>query len=226
MTTKDYPASEGTQSESAGEDAYSRIYPAEAAQYYRKVFDLFVEEFSKTGRVVTNRAHSWIGFTVPLEEVPHLVLGPLWDSKWAMEQSPGRTRSHAAVRFNTPILGWFCLYNYSHQAWRITNHGMRGNIPTLPSNVAIRRSALRSLCVTGQTKIELSFHESELGEIDFLGLRSLILEVQFGCPVTWPVAPWTKDNWHYSWTEKGLRYMNARHKRLEEEKTNRQRRAA
>jgi hypothetical protein len=76
--------------------AYSRNYGAEASKNYRRVFDFFVSKFSESGPVFPNQKHSWIGFTVPLEKVPHLVLGERWDSHWTLE------RQHSDFRLVLP----------------------------------------------------------------------------------------------------------------------------
>jgi hypothetical protein len=215
MLHENIPCSREKQSQSTGEDAYSRIYGAEASQYYRRVFDLFVSKFSESGPVVTNLKHSWIGFTVPLWDAPELTIGTLWESRWTLENHIYQPKKRMDDSFgpDTEILGWFCLYNYAHRAWRISNHGMQGNLPALPANVTIRRRWISNLSISGESKIELSFHESEIPEIDFKGLRKLVLDVFFGASVSWPIAPWTEDNWHYSWTGKGWEYMMVRERR-------------
>jgi hypothetical protein len=199
------------------EDAYHSKDEIEANRYWRRISDRMTIALSEGGtrQVITNHTHHWLGFVTPLKEMPELVNGELWRLQWT--NGNGKC---VADRFDesTGIFGWFYLREYAQRSWRIRNDGLRGSVSGLPRSARFPENNPYNRS-HGYEKIELSFHESEIEDINIPGLKRLILEVLFGCPVTWPIAPWSDGGvFQYHWTEKGLGYMNTRFRHEREDR--------
>jgi hypothetical protein len=163
------------------------------------VFSRFADHLSEGGKtqVITNRTSRFIGFEVPIEELP----GIMETASWAISKPAEGT---------TAVLGWLFLSCYSQRSnsWRVRNdHSMFGNIAGSSTHV-LRTKDQRSGC-TGERKFELTFSADEIAEIDADGLKTFAVSLKYGLKPKWPVSPWTQSSWHYQWTTRGQEQYDA-----------------